>query len=60
MAKDRGAEIIIFWIAFHGGEKLLGQAIDLGVLTFLLPCSSWPFDLEVGGCYCVASGCGIK
>lgn len=32
-------EIIIFWIALHGEERLLGQAINLGVSTFLLLCS---------------------
>lgn len=32
-------EEVIFWIAFHGEERLLGQAINLGVSTFLLLCS---------------------
>lgn len=53
-------EIIIFWIALRGEERLLGQAINLGVSTFLLLYSCWPLDWEVGCCYCVASGCGVK
>ena len=53
-------EIIIFWVALRGEERLLGRAINLGVSTFLLLSSNWPLDWEVGGCYCVASGCGVK
>lgn len=59
MEKERGAEIIIFWIAFHREERLLGHAINLGVSIFLLIYFCWLLDLKVGG-FCVASGCGVS
>lgn len=50
MEKERGAEIIISWVALHREERLLGEAVRLfWMFNFTGALPSRASELKVGG-----------